>query len=676
MADPMLPTPGQIVAPPDWETLHQQHGGIKSSVMVPLTDSRVQALIMANPDLAATLQQHPIYRYYMGDGSFVEAYAQENGEDVQIVDYKPSQKFQQQQAQAQAAQSPANQRTAREEAEIKRNASLPPDQDPRAETDRERAERADATRKAQGEAARQAQLDQERRDAAARAEANTAADNRRADETAARQAAAGGTVVERPDGSYIIKPDGTATKVQGVPPPDAPKGTLKDTPEGTFLVSADGKTATKVQGLPAPQQSPYTQVSQDPDTKKWYGLNKSGQWVEMQGGPGSAAPSTTPGPPLPTIIVGHSQDALRQYSSDLNAAVSAGMTPAERDKRWNEALQTATMTINEATLQQRENEANLNASTNLANTRMSASTSGFNSALDFVSKLNSTLPEKSNLGGKAFAAILELQVMQAHKMGAYDNIEPGSQPSAMGRGGDRASPAPPSAPASSPAPATASPDAATIEAQRQQAAAASADVPPAAPPDETPSAPALVSQAPATPPAAVDPNDQVMIESASGSRMMVPRGMVGEGPGQYSASPSRGGYRVVDAASAPQINPATGEPTGLPAAPINPPAGEPGQNPNAPVGQADPTGGYAVLAQARQPSPAEVTPMPVEPSAVALQQYPTAPPAPSANDMPPALLHTQARINPVWRLDEQTVQRMRAAGVPDEVIFGVPGAAA
>jgi hypothetical protein len=104
--DPMIVTPGQIVAPPDWETLYQQHGGIKSSTMIPLQDTRIQALIQADPSLLATLQQHPIYRYYMGDGSFVEAYGQENGQDVQIVDYKPSAKFQQEQARAERATTP------------------------------------------------------------------------------------------------------------------------------------------------------------------------------------------------------------------------------------------------------------------------------------------------------------------------------------------------------------------------------------------------------------------------------------------------------------------------------------------------------------------------------------------------------------------------------------------
>lgn len=103
MADPLIVTPGQTVAPPDWDALSQQHGGIKSSVIIPMTDPRIVGLIAADPSRDFT--QHPIYRYYMNDGTYVEAYGQENGQDVQIIDYKPSAKFQQQQTQ-QAKEAP------------------------------------------------------------------------------------------------------------------------------------------------------------------------------------------------------------------------------------------------------------------------------------------------------------------------------------------------------------------------------------------------------------------------------------------------------------------------------------------------------------------------------------------------------------------------------------------
>src|SRR5687768_2018305 len=102
----ILVTPGQAVAPPDWNALLLQHGNLPANAQpqaVPITDPQIKALVIANPALAAHLQQHPPYRYYMADGSSVIAFGMENGEDVQIVDYKPSQQFQQAQKQEEAA---------------------------------------------------------------------------------------------------------------------------------------------------------------------------------------------------------------------------------------------------------------------------------------------------------------------------------------------------------------------------------------------------------------------------------------------------------------------------------------------------------------------------------------------------------------------------------------------
>jgi murein DD-endopeptidase MepM/ murein hydrolase activator NlpD len=48
-----------------------------------------------------------------------------------------------------------------------------------------------------------------------------------------------------------------------------------------------------------------------------------------------------------------------------------------------------------------------------------------------------------------------------------------------------------------------------------------------------------------------DPNEMVTIESNTGGRLQAPRSMIGEGPGQYSADPDRGGYHIVADAAAP-----------------------------------------------------------------------------------------------------------------------------
>lgn len=86
----IIVTPGQVVAAPDWEALFAQHGGSKSNQLRPPTKAEQDAADNTGDDL----EQNPIYRYYAADGSYVEARRAPNG-DYQIVDYKPSQKYQQ-----------------------------------------------------------------------------------------------------------------------------------------------------------------------------------------------------------------------------------------------------------------------------------------------------------------------------------------------------------------------------------------------------------------------------------------------------------------------------------------------------------------------------------------------------------------------------------------------------
>jgi hypothetical protein len=108
VAETMLVTPGQVVAAGDWQALADQHDGpIKPGQpgdVRPPTKAELDAYY-GNADLAgdwyADYQNNPIRRYYFKDGSFVEARQASNGVDYQIVAYQPSQKFQQQQTQAQ-----------------------------------------------------------------------------------------------------------------------------------------------------------------------------------------------------------------------------------------------------------------------------------------------------------------------------------------------------------------------------------------------------------------------------------------------------------------------------------------------------------------------------------------------------------------------------------------------
>jgi hypothetical protein len=444
---------------------------------------------------------------------------------------------------------------------------------------------------------------------------------------------------------------------------------------------------------PAEPTSPYTTVHFDPDTRKWWGLTKAGTWEEMPGGgPGTQPANQTAGPPLPTIILGHSQDALRAYQAQLDAEVAAGrMTPAQRTARWNEALQMAQQTITEATLQQRENESNLNASVNLATNRLSNATSGFNSALDFVSKMNDKLPVGSSLGGQAFAAILGLQVMQAQKMGAYDNIVPGSQPSAFGRGGDTAATAADTSATQAMQPQTAMPasaEPAQAESDRQQQLAANPVFRPAPPTNVQPgAAPAEAPPVSMTGPASTaSPDDMVTIESASGMRMQAPRHMVGEGPGKYSADPAKGGFHIVNEAPAGPVSqvPASqeefavlaqarqNEPPGIPLAPpdsggyANPDLRYPNDYGRPPAGSEVDQEGVTRTNDRFIP--------PLRPTVPWDRNMPTDPMAQGAPDaMPAALLHTQARITPPWRLTPAQIQQMLAAGVPPETIWSTPG---
>jgi hypothetical protein len=89
MADPILWTPGQVVAGPDTDTLAAQHGGVKSQqVRTPTKEERQRY-----EDAGIDLDANPITRYYFGDGTYAELMLAPNNADFTVVDYKPSAKF-------------------------------------------------------------------------------------------------------------------------------------------------------------------------------------------------------------------------------------------------------------------------------------------------------------------------------------------------------------------------------------------------------------------------------------------------------------------------------------------------------------------------------------------------------------------------------------------------------
>lgn len=247
----LIVNPGQNVAQPDWDALAEQHGGVKGQATLRApTESEIKAAGMAQDDDPA-YQQRPIYRYYFNDGTYVEARTSANGADYQVVDYKPSQPFtaaQTRAASATSTESPTAKRTAREEAEIAANAALPPDQDPRAETNAERAARADRVIKEQGAAARQEKLD-----ADAKAEKERQA--KRQEEADARQARIDeqNTATQAANASRAASAESrAAAQANRIPNPDVPGGFLEKGPDGTWRpIKTEGiPTGSTPEGAP------------------------------------------------------------------------------------------------------------------------------------------------------------------------------------------------------------------------------------------------------------------------------------------------------------------------------------------------------------------------------------------------------------------------------------------
>jgi hypothetical protein len=202
-------------------------GQIKSTEKLASTDPKVQAYMAAHPDWDA--DQTPYYRYHLVDGTIVDAVTGHDGR-YQIIDYKPSQKFTQQQAQAARVQTPGQQAQDQNEAILQaqreKNAALPKEQDPAYETDEDRRKRAEARIVQQGAAARQQQQDtrqagadqradqanQRAEDAAGRAEQRAATSEQRAARNPVQKNPVTGKLEE-----ILYNPDGTVKGVRELP---------------------------------------------------------------------------------------------------------------------------------------------------------------------------------------------------------------------------------------------------------------------------------------------------------------------------------------------------------------------------------------------------------------------------------------------------------------------------
>lgn len=449
----------------------------------------------------------------------------------------------------------------------------------------------------------------------------------------AKPDATGGTTVKGADGrTYWITPGEnggppTASPIPGLPAEQqAPaRSTVKGGDGRTYVVTVDaqGNVRTQDAGVPGDPPKPqekYVRYWTDPETKRLYGITADGRMEPIQGDPNAAPQTGNQGPSLPQMVLGQSAEALRQYREDLLQQAGAGViTPAVAERRWKEATDIAGYAINEARLVQQDEQSRRSADVSLRTNAMSNATSGFNSALAFIQHINDRLPVGSSAGARAFRAILGMQQLHAREMGAFTNELSDSGPRSAGGGASRGE----SAPRSETRPPMAT-SAAPAEGRS-----------PVATPDGSSSTgnyvnPALLTPAPAP---------------------SAPPNAIGAGAVPDSITP------------APPAEPGRTV--------VNQPGSlfDPGLAPGTPADAAQPVGmaepiQFAALGRYMQPPP---MPQPEPPAPM-----PEAPPEMAAS---PALLAAQIRSTPPWRLDEQTVMRARALGIPDEDIFGVPGRA-
>lgn len=461
------------------------------------------------------------------------------------------------------------------------------------------------------------------------------------------------------------------------------------------------------------------------------------QFVPVEKQPG-ANPGAA-GPPMPVIVLGQSEAAIRQYADQLAQEVAAGrMTPSRRDALLEQAFATANLVVAEATVVQR----GIDSHVHVAETRYTGMMNGMQNALAFVMKINGDLPVGSDLGGKAFAALLGLQMITMDQSGINDVYPPGTKPPTVGApppvkgltnpGDPKAVEADREAIMAHPLFSTKPPDsvqppptpdsaAAMAEAQAQaaraaaggaappvSAAAVAAPATPAGPPaasivpngtpnpgpvpgqdasvwtpsapppaptnlapyQDSQTAPALLGPemptvaAPAMPvaPSNVDPNsegapmppsadDTVTLRHALGQITHVPRSEYATWPpfwrAQYTEMPSDGRPPDPDRPQNPNPPKTVPTPVGTPTVPTDP------QGTPAPVTQMAPDGGFAVLQQ-----PQFMKPMAVgdAPSQVPLQ--------------------TQAASLPPWKFTPEQIAAFKAAGIPDSVVWSVPGRSA
>lgn len=699
-------TPGQVVSWDDLNALMAQHGspqGAKSVVKVerkPLTDAERLSIIQAGGDPNAP-EQDPTYRYFFEDGSYVDAVADAPGAlDAQgrptgtfrIVDYKPSQRYQQTQRQAEQkteAQKPDVKQVTGNDGKVYNVVTeMGPNGVPTTRV-----------------------YDPDGNPAPGNVVPGAAKPPEGAEPKSTTITGGDGKpyVVTQTPGQNggpptITVTDGAGNPVPGNAVPGKPDATKQPT-SAEASDALDGHPGWRVvkrqktdgagnsvtttiyvdpQGKehPTPPEKPgkkYVQVTQDKDSGKWYGLTEAGTWEEMQGGPGATPQSgTSAGPKLPALMLGQAEAGLRAYHNQLGEEVAAGrMTPAQRANRLQEAFQAAQIAMSEAQIAQRQIESARATGFNIASTRLDYFGSGLTNAIKFVSDLNGKLPPGSSLGGDAFVAMLTMQMAIAQRSGIMDleipdealtpeararrqqqranlpqpRLTDPTNPQKTAEDRERAladpifRPQPPvsaeEASAATRAPATDTTDAGG--APREFTPAFATNDPSMTAAQRPPMEPAAAAAPAAPPPAAptVAPTPAVPAPATPMPSLTPPAPLptspaeILNGPANLSPNP-------------PDITELTRPGQDIP---FNPAPGAPGHRPGEPVGQRP---DFPVMAQFFPPSALEASSVPV----------------PGQDS--PAVLRTIAMTNPPWRLSNEDIQRMLAIGIDEDTIFSVP----
>lgn len=745
MANTILVTPGQAVAPDDWNALLIQHGNLPANAqpqIIPLDDPLLEPLL-SRPGMAAYLQQHPAYRYYLADGSSVVAFGMENGQDVQVLEYKPSPKF------TQAQKPPSGGR--------------PADATPRIEGTPIGGGAFDNTqpimvwRTPDGQQAGPAeplqshQRDQWERDKNRAAGVGPYTDKEVADAGRKQQPSTvqhavpgypGWTMATTKDGNNneltVYYPPGSTTAQPSLPAkPDEPKAPSFQTvpggdgqtyirsiavgPNGVPVITNYGPNGQKVDTIPGEREKPVVRQQEGSDGQTYNIVTtmdasgiprtvirnangdivpavpgkadkteirvidgeereiirdpKTGQVVSTRPLPGQQG-SGSGGPSMPQLVVGAASEALRQYHNALKNDPS--LTPAQRERRFQEAVQVGTMAANEARIVDAENQSVRGYNFNVADAKLNYYQRGLGQALDFVSKFNGLLPEGSDLGGKALGALLGIQMLQMNASG-INQLNPGGVPTRSRYEGGAGAPGTPAVPRA-PTPAELN-DPAALEARRQEILAHPAftatntidangqprvmtpSVPGNAPAQplpvrngvpvtSTPAVPPAAASAPAAPP---PPRDPVLTSPLQAPGAGAPLRVRDPWGNEFEMTQQQMDARPGGSKDLTVIGPAA-TPVAAPVVP--PPAAPVPQPQSAPVSMTPPGPEFAVLNRAIQPAAAPQVETP-QPPAFDFSQS-------------PALLRTRAQMTVPWRLDPLEIQQMIDAGVPEEDIWSTP----